>query len=40
MIWPDGSKYEGQWLNGKENGTGTFTSAQGNIKPGIWKNGE
>ena len=25
IIFPDGSKYEGEWKNGKQNGQGTFT---------------
>lgn len=28
-MWPDGAKYEGDWVNGKANGKGTFRIMQG-----------
>lgn len=29
QVWPDGAKYEGDWVNGKANGKGTFMIMQG-----------
>ena len=37
---PDGSTYDGEWVNGFMNGQGTFTWADGKQKSGIWKNGK
>ena len=37
--WPDGSKYEGDWLNGKPEGEGRFEYACGAIYVGEWKGG-
>ena len=31
---PDGRKYEGQWLNGKQDGVGTYTTSSGKTKQG------
>ena len=31
--------YEGDWVNGKEEGNGIFTYASGNIYDGEWENG-
>ncbi len=36
QIWQDGSKYEGQWVNGKANGKGRFILADGDIYEGDW----
>merc|ERR1719444_177289 len=44
--WPDGAVYEGEWLNGKANGKGTFTHpgegvythADGSTYTGQWVN--
>jgi hypothetical protein len=36
--WPDGSKYEGSFLNGKRHGFGKFQSATGIIYEGQWHN--
>lgn len=30
-MWPDGAKYEGDWVNGKANGKGKFMIMQGNL---------
>jgi len=37
---PDGSKYEGQWLNGKQHGKGLYISRNGEMKEGLWENGK
>lgn len=37
QIWPDGSRYEGDWNDDKANGSGTFTHANGEIYQGMWK---
>jgi hypothetical protein len=34
QVWSDGAKYEGQWLNNKANGQGTFYHANGDIFEG------
>jgi hypothetical protein len=39
-FWPDGSKYEGDWKNGMQNGIGIHTSASGILKSGKWKEGK
>jgi hypothetical protein len=31
QLWPDGSKYEGMWKDGKFNGKGRMTHANGDI---------
>lgn len=31
QVWPDGAKYEGDWVNGKANGKGTFRIMQENL---------
>ncbi len=38
QLWPDGSKYEGQWKQGKSNGYGRMTHANGDIYEGNWVN--
>ena len=40
LTFPDGSTYEGEWVNGFMNGEGTFTWANGEQKKGIWQNGK
>jgi len=37
---PDGRKYDGQWLNGKQDGVGSYTTASGKTKQGQWKEGK
>ena len=32
FVRPDGRKYEGQWLNGKQDGVGTYTTSSGKTK--------
>ena len=40
-FYPDGRKFEGQWLNGKRNGHGTLFSSDGQIiYEGEWKDGD
>ena len=36
LIYPDGSKYEGDFLNGKKNGYGTFIWNQNKYYEGYW----
>ena len=36
----DGSKYVGEFKDGKRHGQGTFTWADGRVEKGIWKNDE
>ena len=40
MKWPDGRKYDGMWLNGREDGIGTFTNTKDQSRKGIWKEGK
>lgn len=40
FIRPDGRKYEGGWLDGKQNGRATYTNAQNKVRVGIWSNGK
>ncbi len=37
--WPDGTKYEGRWVQGARCGSGKITYADGVIYEGEWKNG-
>eukprot|EP00347_Sterkiella_histriomuscorum_P008950 403343115 len=37
QIWPDGSKYVGQWLRSKANAYGRFILADGDVYEGEWK---
>ena len=37
QIWKDGAKYEGEWVNGKANGKGTFYHLNGDIYVGDFK---
>ena len=34
--WPDGRRYQGGWLDGKQNGEGTYQNSSGKEKRGIW----
>lgn len=36
-MYPDGSKYIGQWRNGKRHGCGTFVYANGGRFEGQWR---
>ena len=33
-TWSDGRKYVGEWLNGKENGYGTYSNLEGTTLSG------
>ena len=37
QIWPDGSMYEGYWLDNKANGKGRLIHADGDVYDGYWK---
>ena len=37
-TYANGSKYVGEWKDGKENGQGAYTFANGTVDKGIWKN--
>ena len=37
---PDGKRYEGQWVNGKQEGEGKFKDANGKTMTGRWKDGK
>lgn len=37
MTWPDGRKYVGQWSNGKREGSGEYTNAQGARFAGMFR---
>ena len=39
MTWPDQTKYEGEFVNGKMTGHGIKTWPNGNKYEGMWKNG-
>ena len=40
MIFPNGDKYEGEWIDGKQNGQGTKNYPDGRIMyVGYWKDG-
>jgi hypothetical protein len=40
MIFPNGDKYEGEWMDGKQNGQGTKNYPDGRIMyVGYWKDG-
>ena len=38
QIWPDGSKYEGYWLNDQANGKGRLIHHDGDTYEGNWVN--
>jgi len=40
FVWKDGSKYEGEWKNGKQSGYGVYTSKFGKTRAGDWKKGK
>ena len=37
QIWPDGSRYDGQWKEGKHHGFGRLVHAEGDVYEGMWK---
>ncbi len=37
---PDGRRYEGQWSNGKQHGSGVYYNSQGRRKEGEWNDGK
>ena len=37
QIWPDGSKYEGEWFENKAHGNGKFTHSNNDVYHGEWK---
>ena len=37
---PDGRRYEGGWLDGKQHGKSTYINAKGVVKVGIWEHGK
>lgn len=37
LTWPDGSKYEGFFVEGMRQGRGRFTSSDSDIYEGEWK---
>lgn len=40
LIWKDGKRYEGDFLNDKREGLGNFTWSDGRMYVGEWKNGK
>lgn len=40
MYRPDGRKYNGGWLNGKQHGRGIYTNAKGEITEAEWAEGK
>ena len=40
IFRPDGRKYEGQWMNGKQHGEGVYTTSNGRTKRGMWVDGK
>ncbi len=39
-LRPDGRRYEGCWMNGKQDGRGVYISHNGEEKQGEWKDGK
>ena len=37
---PDGRRYEGEWLKGKQHGKGLFTNSKGESVEGVWREGK
>ena len=37
QVWPDGSMYEGYWMDNKANGKGRLIHADGDVYDGSWK---
>ena len=40
MTFPDGSEYDGEWLEDAYSGSGTFNYANGDIYKGDWLSGQ
>ena len=40
FVWPDGDRYEGEWLDGLQKGIGTFISSTGGAYFGNWEAGQ
>ena len=40
FSWPDGRKYDGEYLNDKKHGFGIFTFKDGRVYEGEWENGK
>lgn len=38
-VWPNGDRYEGEWVDGKKYGRGKITLANGNWYDGEWRDG-
>lgn len=36
QIWPDGSRYDGYWMNDRANGPGRLIHAEGDVYQGDW----
>ena len=39
MVWADGARYEGEWLDSKPNGEGVYTDAADAVFSGTWSAG-
>ena len=37
LKWPDGSYFEGYWVEGKAEGRGVFKTAEDDILEGVWR---
>lgn len=37
QIWPDGTRYDGFWKYGMQNGYGRLVHAEGDVYTGMWK---
>ena len=40
VVYANGDKYVGQWVDGKYNGIGKFTYTDGRVQEGIWADGK
>ena len=36
LTFPDGTRYEGPFVNGQKHGTGSFIEVDGTVKKGKW----
>ena len=39
MVWPQGERYDGEWLNGREHGRAVFTWPDLTFFDGVWREG-